>query len=294
MENKLRNFFKQRAVAWVVLVLAVAAACFWGFYRKDSFESRKKTELLNVKKNYLVCDEADILSAETETFIKETDKEWASAYNSRVAVATLPVLNKWSEEDYAQALGEKWGLGENDCLLLLIKDGGCYFAAGANVSRYIDEKANSDITYDVSDLHISGDSDGAVKRLFEILKGALTSSSMPASEGDPIFDIETWIGSVIPYSCKSITMGKLILWAVIIFIILSALKGSGRKGYDSGKRPMRPAPGPVPNTGRVTNTRYSSPPRVHSSSSSRRGPAGPGAASSRRTPAGGQYPGAGR
>ena len=291
MENKLKNFFKQRAVAWVVLVLAVAAACFWGFYRKDSFESRKKTELLNVKKNYWVCDDAKILSEDTKSFIMDTDEEWEVSYNSRVAVATLPYLYKWSEEEYAQALADKWGLTDNDVLLLLVKDGGFHIAAGSEVSRYLDEETNVDIKYAVSKLFNEGDSDGAVKELFAKLKEALTTSSMPASN-ESTFDVETWISSMIPYSCKGITMGKLILWAVIIFIILSAIKGSGRRGYDQGER--APRPGPVPNTGRVTQTRYSSPVRVHTSSAARPprpGPAGPRTASSRRYPAGGQNPG---
>jgi uncharacterized membrane protein YgcG len=292
MGNKLKNFFKQRAVAWVVLVLAVAAACFWGFYRKDSFESRKKTELLNVKKNYWVCDDAKILSDDTKTFVMDTDKEWEVTYNSRVAVATLPYLYKWSEEEYAQSLADKWGLTDNDVLLLLVKDGGFHIAAGSEVSRYLSEETSVDIKYAVSKLFNEGDSDGAVKELFAKLKTALTASSMPASDEGSTFDVETWISSMIPYSCEGLTIGKLIFWAVIIFIILSAIKGSGRRGYDSGERPARPAP--VPNTGRVTNTRYSSPLRVHTSSGSRPphgAPAGPRTASSRHTPAGSRYPG---
>lgn len=269
MEDKLKNFFKQRAVAWVVLVLAVAAACFWGFYRKDSFESRKKTELLNVNKYVWVCDEANILSSETEKFIQETDKEWDSKYHSVVAVATLPYLNIWSEKDYTRELGEKWKIGENGLLLLLIKGGEWYLAAGSGISPYLDEETNTEINYAVSELHSSGDSDGAVKALFEKLGPVLAKSGMGDTSSED-FDIETWITYMIPYSCRNISIGKIILWAFIIFIIVSAAKGSGKKHYHGSERPR-----PVPNTARVDRKRYSSPLKVRFSSSSNNGrPAG--------------------
>ncbi|MBR3486334.1 MAG: TPM domain-containing protein [Clostridia bacterium] len=269
MEDKLKNFFKQRAVAWVVLVLAVAAACFWGFYRKDSFESRKKTELLNVNKYVWVCDEANILSSETEKFIQETDKEWDSKYHSVVAVATLPYLNIWSEKDYTRELGEKWKIGENGLLLLLIKGGEWYLAAGSGISPYLDEETNTEINYAVSELYYSGDSDGAVRKLFEKLETALEGSVIGSPDSED-FDIEAWITSMLPRSCRNISIGKIILWAFIIFIIVSAAKGSGKKHYHGSERPR-----PVPNTARVDRKRYSSPLKVRFSSSSNNGrPAG--------------------
>ncbi|MBQ4446685.1 MAG: TPM domain-containing protein [Clostridia bacterium] len=270
MEDKLKNFFKQRAVAWVVLVLAVAAACFWGFYRKDSFESRKKTELLNVRQTNWVCDEANLLTAETEKFIKTTDSDWISKYNCIVAVATLPRLNGWDNvEDYARELGQKWKIGENGILLLFIKEGMWYLAAGSGISPYLDEETNTDINYAVSELYYSGDSDGAVRKLFEKLETALEGSVIGSPDSED-FDIEAWITSMLPRSCRNISIGKIILWAFIIFIIVSAAKGSGKKHYHGSERPR-----PVPNTARVDRKRYSSPLKVRFSSSSNNGrPAG--------------------
>ena len=59
------KFFKKRSVAWVVLVLAVAASVCIGFARKDHFLAKQPTELLDVQYSQWICDDADLLSSET-------------------------------------------------------------------------------------------------------------------------------------------------------------------------------------------------------------------------------------
>ena len=57
------KFFQKRGVAWVVLVLAIAASCLWGLHKKPA-------DLPEVKYYQWICDEAGLLSEETEKTIR--------------------------------------------------------------------------------------------------------------------------------------------------------------------------------------------------------------------------------
>ena len=117
------KFFEKRGVALVVLVLAIAGAVFIGQSRKDGFIAKKPTELLDVQYQDWICDEAGLLNGQTEQLIRDYNDSWNSKYYAITAVASIDHLTGWDAEDYAANLGEKWGLGRNDMILLLVKDG---------------------------------------------------------------------------------------------------------------------------------------------------------------------------
>ena len=130
------KFFEKRGVALVVLVLAIAGAVFIGQSRKDGFIAKKPTELLDVQYQDWLCDEAGLLNGQTEQLIRDYNDSWNSKYYAITAVASIDHLTSWDAEDYAANLGEKWGLGRNDMILLLVKDGdviekGCQIQEGA-------------------------------------------------------------------------------------------------------------------------------------------------------------------
>lgn len=223
----MKKIFGNRVVAWVVLVLAVALACFLGFYRKDYFESRRKTELLNVKKNYWVCDSADMLSDEIEESVMEHDRVWEGTYNSVAAVATLPKLNRWTVEEYTESLAKSWGLGENDLILLLVQDDEWYMAAGANINRYLTDSARNDLKYSVSTLHHNGDYDGAVKAFLDWADELISGTHL--SPEDESFNLGSLLGSILPFSIGcSTTPLKTILIVIVVIVIISALSKGGR------------------------------------------------------------------
>ena len=130
------KFFEKRGVALVVLMLAIAGAVFIGQSRKDGFIAKKPTELLDVQYQDWICDEAGLLNGQTEQLIRDYNDSWNSKYYAITAVASIDHLTGWDAEDYAANLGEKWGLGRNDMILLLVKDGdviekGCQLQEGA-------------------------------------------------------------------------------------------------------------------------------------------------------------------
>ena len=127
------KFFEKRGVALVVLVLAIAGAVFIGQSRKDGFIAKKPTELLDVQYQDWICDEAGLLNGQTEQLIRDYNDSWNSKYYAITAVASIDHLTGWDAEDYAANLGEKWGLGRNDMILLLVKDGDWQVYCGDNV-----------------------------------------------------------------------------------------------------------------------------------------------------------------
>lgn len=157
----MKKLFQNRAVAWIVLILAVALACLWGYNRKDHYEARKTTELLDVKYRQWVQDDAKLLSDATEKTIAEYNSAWDGKYYSVVAVATLPKLNGWTEADYARALGEKWGLGAGDMLLLMVKGDHYYVAVGDSVATYMTDTQESKLKHAIEDPYYAGRFDEA-------------------------------------------------------------------------------------------------------------------------------------
>ena len=134
------DFFKKRGVALAVLVIAIVGAVFIGQSRKDSFIANKPTELLDVAYQNWICDDADLLSDQTEQLIRDYNGSWNGKYYAITAVATIDHLAGWDGQDYAAKLGETWGLGSNDMILLLVKDGDWQVYCGDNVGYVLREK----------------------------------------------------------------------------------------------------------------------------------------------------------
>ena len=131
------KIFKNRAVAWVVLALAVIGSVCIGLARKDSFLAKEPTVLLDVQYRQWICDDAGLLSDETEQLIGQYNTGWDQKYYAVVAVATVDQVTGWKDQEYAAALGKEWGLGANDMILLLVKDGDWQVYCGDSVGQYM-------------------------------------------------------------------------------------------------------------------------------------------------------------
>ena len=243
----MKKVLGNRVVAWVLLVLAVAGACFLGFCRKGWFEEKKKTELLKVNKDNWVCDSAEILSSEIKQEIMLRDREWESAHNSVVAVSTLPKLNRWTVDDYAVALGKKWGLDENAMLLLLVRDDAqCYLAAGAQINAKLTDQEKKNVISSIY-IHINdADYNGAVKSFLDWAEERLTEAQLPYSDDE--FDLGAILSSILPFSIGcSATPFKTIIIVIVVIAIISALsKAAGGTILPSAPRPAPTAPRRAP------------------------------------------------
>lgn len=157
-----------RTLAWILLIVAVVGACLIGQVRKASFEAKKPTELLDVKPYQWIADSADILSDATEKTALEYCGSWNEKYHAVIAVATIPTLTGWKDGTaYGKALGEKWGLGSNDMLLLLVQDEYWYAVMGDNVLNTIRmNRQEGKLEAAMSTSYYQGNYDGAVVSFF--------------------------------------------------------------------------------------------------------------------------------
>lgn len=110
------KFFKNKIVAIVLTALVVLGCIGYGQYKKPA-------PMAEPVYNDWTYDGAHILSSETLALVDKYNASWDADYACVLAVATVPSTRNWKMRDYAQTLGENWGLGEND-MLLLIDDGG--------------------------------------------------------------------------------------------------------------------------------------------------------------------------
>lgn len=211
------EFFKKRGTALVVLVLAIAVAVFIGQSRKDSFIANKATELLDVQYQNWICDDAGLLNAQTKQVITDYNGSWDTKYYAIVAVASIDHLTGWDAEDYAAKLGEAWGLGRNDMILLLVKDGDWQVYCGDNVGYTMTDTQQSKLRQAIETTYYSGDFDGAVTAFFR--QADVFYAQADLSGGDS--SDNGWYAPAAPASASSsgTSIGAVVALIIGIFVV---------------------------------------------------------------------------
>lgn len=116
------KFFEKRGVAVVVLVLAVVLSSFWGISKRPVIDvpdgGRPIDETLSTAAfEQYVVDDADILSDRTEQAICLYNANWDKELGAIIAVVT--VKNAGDPEDVGYDWAGRWGLTENDAVLVI-------------------------------------------------------------------------------------------------------------------------------------------------------------------------------
>ena len=155
------KFFKKRGVALAVLVLSIAAAVCIGQSRKAGYIAQQPVTLPEVKYHQWICDEAGLLSEKTKEEIQQYNSDWDSRYYAAVAVATVDSITGWTPEKAAEKLGTDWGLGENDMLLLLVRNGDYYVNCGDKVRAAMTDTQQMKLKQAIETPYYNGDFDGA-------------------------------------------------------------------------------------------------------------------------------------
>ena len=155
-----------RVVGIIAVVLAIVAAVVLGQVRKDHFLSKSPTELLEVEYRQWICDEAKLLDDATVKTVEQYNAAWDEKYYAVVAVASVERMVGWDETDYAAALGQKWGLGENDMILVLVEDGDWQVYMGDYVGAMMQDYQQQKLRQAIDEPYYDGDFDGAVTAFF--------------------------------------------------------------------------------------------------------------------------------
>ena len=155
-----------RVVGIIAVVLAIVAAVVLGQLRKDHFLSKSPTELLEVEYRQWICDEAKLLDDATVKTVEQYNEAWDEKYYAVVAVASVERMVGWDETDYAAALGQKWGLGENDMILVLVEDGDWQVYMGDYVGAMMQDYQQQKLRQAIDEPYYDGDFDGAVTAFF--------------------------------------------------------------------------------------------------------------------------------
>ena len=144
-----------------VLVLSIAAAVCIGQSRKAGYIAKQPVTLPEVKYHQWICDEAGLLSEKTKEEIQQYNSDWDSRYYAAVAVATVDSITGWTPEKAAEKLGADWGLGENDMLLLLVRNGDYYVNCGGKVRAAMTDTQQMKLKQAIETPYYNGDFDGA-------------------------------------------------------------------------------------------------------------------------------------
>lgn len=185
----MKKFFQKRAVAWVVLVLAVALSVGIGL-TKDRSESKDAAAY-----GFCVEDDAGILSKSAEDKLAKYNADWDAEYYTRVIVKTLSQAPAGSLEDYAYDRAMEAQLNENDLSLVLVKDGDWYAYPGDGLYDVLDSSDTGKLSTAMNSSFFNGDYDKAVldffARMDEIYADKLFSHDMANDTGANISGIIT-------------------------------------------------------------------------------------------------------
>jgi len=219
------KLLKNHTFAMIVAVLTIAGCLFFGFRARPETPIAEQDAAAFAKENYgayeyLIEDNASILSEKTVRAIAEQDAALDHSYGSVVAVVT----DRLGGVDLSGAAYDRANsreLSANDTLLLIDADSGHWYAAlGANMEDYANNRLETLFTACLSGGALPDGADEALTRLFSELDG--------------------WYAEYIPTGGETDGGGGMILVSflfvglVFAALILFSSMGVGRRVYGYG------------------------------------------------------------
>lgn len=223
----MKEFFQKKSVALAVLIIAILGSCVYGF-------AKKPAAMPKVESGNWVQDSANVLSAETETMLHRYNEQWDNAYYAVVAVATVDSTRGWDDlAEYTSHLGNAWGLGLNDLLLLIDTSGQWYINGGSEVLYRMSSTDVAAITAAFSPDFNAEHYDAAAEKLFSALDiwyhnnyGGVPREDQPGYYGYD-YDTSGWYAS----STALDAIVSLILIIIVLFVIIAVLDSMRYRRY---------------------------------------------------------------
>lgn len=205
-----KNFFAAFAVFLVVLLLLPTTVLAASYPKHQNY----------------VADEAEILTEETISMIKDTNKVLMGDYQLTIAVCTVKTTGSEDIGTYARNLFSSWKLGEGILLLLANEDDKYYFVPSVGMEDILTAEVLASVRDEQLEADFaSGARDRAVYKTVVSLKSKLSAgmanraaqqaaADAAETETESAEEKGTTLGSII------VGFFKFLLWLVIIAIVL--------------------------------------------------------------------------
>ena len=206
-----KNFYAAFAVFLVVLLLLPTTVLAASYPKHQNY----------------VADEADILTEETISMIKDTNKVLMGDYQLTIAVCTVKTTGSEDIGTYARNLFSSWKLGEGILLLLASEDEKYYFVPSVGMEDILTAEVLASVRDEQLEADFaSGARDRAVYKTVVSLKNKLSAGmanraaqqaaadAAAAETEEPSEEKGTTIGSII------VGFFKFLLWLVLIAALL--------------------------------------------------------------------------
>jgi len=186
----------------------------------------------------LVNDFAGILNANEINNLERKLVSFNDSTSTQIAIVTVPTLSGYDKSDYAQRLGEKWGIGQkgtNNGVLILVKpktsdsNGEIFIAPGYGLEGVIPDITCGEIVdYEILPAFRNNDYYGGLSNATNILM-SLTRGEFTAEQ----------YSKPVKKSGKGIPIGPVIFIIIVIIAAISGKKGgSNNKNISSGGLPL--------------------------------------------------------
>jgi len=206
-----KNFYAAFAVFLVVLLLLPTTVLAASYPKHQNY----------------VADEADILTEETISMIKDTNKVLMGDYQLTIAVCTVKTTGSEDIGTYARNLFSSWKLGEGILLLLASDDEKYYFVPSVGMEDILTAEVLASVRDEQLEADFaSGARDRAVTKTVVSLKNKMAAgmasraaqqaaaNAEAEAETEPTEEKGTTFGSIL------VGFFKFLLWLVIIAIVL--------------------------------------------------------------------------
>lgn len=243
------KLFKNYPVALILTLLVVLGCGGYAMFHapqsgvttapESGQTTSSRAELPYLDSEDWVCDDAGVLSTKTEDAIRDWNRRFDSSYYAYVTVATVRSTEGWETDDYVYTMGDRWGLGSGDMLLVMdLGAGDAYLYEGGD---YPDFDYYSYLVEYVKDPFLAGDYDKAALDLMEGMDSYFRSIGRTPSNYDDFHNGYTaWEAapqySEYNYELGSGEGGELVAFIILLVILLLIFRAIDRSRYNTWYR----------------------------------------------------------
>ena len=184
-----------------------------------------------------VNDFADVLSSSEEETLEVRLRAYEVSSSNEIAVVTIQSLEGYVIEDYAQRLGEEWGVGKEEkdngiVFLVAIEDREMSIEVGYGLEPFItDTDAKRIIDRTVTPQFRDGDFSGGISEGVEEIIARIDESAVSEAGGEelasPAYSREEESGGVSPLTVVLIVLVVLVVFGVVAAIVASEASSGG-------------------------------------------------------------------